>query len=448
MNKGFEGTQENKRKRLTFKKGMASPWDRFAAFVVDIVFLFPFLQILQAPLRRQIKTAVMMEANEVVMTMELFKVLIVVVTFVLYRASCHYLFGKTLGKKVFGLRVQHGSGDRNFLAMVMRSFVLLGELFIAGWPLLSVFSHYRRRPWHDRLSDTYVVSLKNLVSPPVVMERRKAQWASAVMILAMLMMSFLTPVPTTPDLEVTEQEATVAEDCEIFIESSDGSMTRAIEAFSVSNIDSDCLMYISTEALWRNEDPVFANLGSAFAGAKDPDFPSRKYKEEVCRLDPEGTPCFFVKWTDKKPLETDAHFDDIVSILKRRDAEDFYRVFFVTALHSHGEYEKAGEVLESVKDPDRITDTMAKVTFENLMWRGKWEAGYWVFKLKKLDGDDFSDFVETAMEKRAFARGKLKRLIEKFYPQMEISGESRGLASENNAPASMKMLWIRLSGDK
>ena len=41
----------------------ALPWDRLAAFLVDLVFLFPFIQILQAPWRRSMHSAMLIENN-------------------------------------------------------------------------------------------------------------------------------------------------------------------------------------------------------------------------------------------------------------------------------------------------------------------------------------------------------------------------------------------------
>jgi uncharacterized RDD family membrane protein YckC len=68
-----------------------------------------------------------------------------------------WLFGRTVGKLVLGVRVVSASGQRpGFLQSLVRAFgYLLSSFFLLGFAWIGLTP--RRRGWHDHLARTWVV---------------------------------------------------------------------------------------------------------------------------------------------------------------------------------------------------------------------------------------------------------------------------------------------------
>jgi uncharacterized RDD family membrane protein YckC len=77
---------------------------------------------------------------------------------VLYRPLCHAIWGKTLGKKVLGLRVVTSRGGRIGLGRaVARYLALMLSLAPFGLGCLWIAWDGRKQGWHDRLAGTIVI---------------------------------------------------------------------------------------------------------------------------------------------------------------------------------------------------------------------------------------------------------------------------------------------------
>ena len=79
----------------------------------------------------------------------------------LYQTTLNTLYGATLGKLAFGLRVVDVWTQKKapWSAQSTRSLILILEGVFLGIPWLATLSHPLRRTIHDRVSDTIVVTL-------------------------------------------------------------------------------------------------------------------------------------------------------------------------------------------------------------------------------------------------------------------------------------------------
>lgn len=140
---------------------LARPLDRLAAVIVDVcVVLAPVYYLLSSPFRTWMTASFLMGSEgEFVSTVAgMFGVAVGLI--VVYQTFLHYFFRATFGKMLFDLQVvPMFEGERlSCWDCFIRAWFWVGEVFCLGLPMLAVFSNNKRRPLHDRVCDTLVVS--------------------------------------------------------------------------------------------------------------------------------------------------------------------------------------------------------------------------------------------------------------------------------------------------
>ena len=82
---------------------------------------------------------------------------ILLLTF-LYRPLCHWLWGKTIGKKLLGLRVvTTHAAPLGLLRACVRELGFLLSCLSLGLGLLWVAWSRQKQGWHDMIAGTYVL---------------------------------------------------------------------------------------------------------------------------------------------------------------------------------------------------------------------------------------------------------------------------------------------------
>lgn len=149
------------------KQTLAPVQDRFMAFAFDAALCFPTLFIFLKPLWKKIQylslTAIdSMELKVLLALGALFSIFL----FVAFNAVCLYRWGATPGKRIFQIRVVSVNGleSLGFSQAAMRSLVWAWQVVCLGLPFMEVLSQKDRRPWHDRLGETLVVTDKKVFS--------------------------------------------------------------------------------------------------------------------------------------------------------------------------------------------------------------------------------------------------------------------------------------------
>lgn len=137
--------------------------DRFLAFALDMCLWLPLAFIPARPLWRKFQYHYMVSPGSIESMIQFaIASLIAVFVFLIAETLFVWKWGATPGKQIMRLQVSHvETGLRpNLGASFVRACTLLVELCLLGVPCLEILSHRKRRPWHDRLAETQVVSLK------------------------------------------------------------------------------------------------------------------------------------------------------------------------------------------------------------------------------------------------------------------------------------------------
>lgn len=140
---------------------LASPIDRLAANIADLVVFLPMLALVMAPFTRQAKEAVILGTDEAWLAAVVSAVFAGFILLILFQTFFVAVYGGTPGKLVFRMRVVSvwSLGRPRPIEAFIRALVWSGELAVLGAPFLGVFSNLKRRPFHDRASDTAVIAL-------------------------------------------------------------------------------------------------------------------------------------------------------------------------------------------------------------------------------------------------------------------------------------------------
>jgi uncharacterized RDD family membrane protein YckC len=299
-------------KPTSFAEQLASPTDRLAATVADMVLFVPVVAVVIAPFRRQALEAQMIGSeNGWAMAMgSAFG--LAAMALILYQTIFVSMWGATPGKRILGLKIEPiwspGHKPRSMAAFI-RAIAWVLELACLGLPWISVFGNERRRPFHDRLADTAVLVVANSkgikrrpLGPP---SWRELSMASGIM-LAVMMASTL--VITSQLLRWHGDLSQVATDLE-----ENGSLcasvgeaqrewipqagqktpTRlsvALSMFAAEAIDEDCLALEGDFAFWRASDKSMAYLAKGLAGHDNKRIFSA-YLKKTCEVAPDSDAC-------------------------------------------------------------------------------------------------------------------------------------------------------------
>lgn len=175
---------------------LASVSDRAFAFFLDVIIISPIISLFFAGLVKQIKTLLMINSN----TSEtigywLFLIAIVFITSFLIQAIFIYHWQATPGQRFMHLKViswPHRQQEMSFSKALTRSFLWCFSWILLAVPFMEILGHPFRRAFHERASDTLVVTLKDKDEGPIYFETRFiASWMNMFFIGVVLAVIFL-----------------------------------------------------------------------------------------------------------------------------------------------------------------------------------------------------------------------------------------------------------------
>ncbi len=287
---------------------LGSPLDRFAASVIDyLIGLLPIAYVVLAPFQRVIKEAAVLD-DESVMSLTILLASVAVLTLVFaYQTVCVWLWGGTFGKAIMGLRVRPlWPAERVTLVQAMsRALCWMASWLAIGVPFVAIFSNSSRRPLHDRIAETYVISVRpgRGVFTPGKRESAMAYavfWAFGTVCVLLFTAQILAMVRETREQvqliqnleeknilcrEVSESQESWPEDVE-----SVNRLEVALTLFAAGEIDRRCLQG-EVEALFAAEaySPALY-LAKSFVYV-DQALLSDLYLEKVCEVDAKSADC-------------------------------------------------------------------------------------------------------------------------------------------------------------
>jgi len=394
---------------------MARPMDRLAAFIVDLVFLLPIIQIAQAPWVSKLKSLSLIGETSIIPELQMFLNLVSVFVFISYRFGCHFFFKKTLGKKILGLEVEWE--EKTFLKCLMR---------------------------HDRICDSYVVGHNHFSRAPEFREIYSAKLMQGVLCIVgvlVLSKSFLE-LKSPEESMAMEIEADVS--CELYSEIYDGSMASVLEAFALKQVDEACLSSLSQVHVWEDSSPLLSYIGLALAFKNQAPVKAKSYQKELCADKKNSAECEFLSW---QLSEQEIPKDEVLHQMASSSHQpNFYQIFVLDTLLESGENEKANELLTTMAVSEQNKGFIETASVYNLLHLKKWDSAFWVFQTSDLDESVLVDFFQDAIAESRIPKKDLLDLVERFYPELSVKKSSRWPARNVEVPAKIQVLWQNLGG--
>lgn len=306
--KPVEKQPQNRRPQRRMRMG--SPYDRLGAAVIDIfVILLPLLLLFVSPLRRLSLESRFVNDQSMTVAVHAGMTLVAVITIIAYQTFLTWLVGATVGKLFFGLRVVNlWNGKKpNLTGSLLRSLVWVIDSTLLFIPHLSIFSNKKRRPPHDRMADTVVITLRGRgVTSPGVVEGSfvrgvfAALITAATIIIAINIVQFFKGLKSEDQvfsfLEQTGKLCTAVGEAQQDWNSKDGDspperLSVAMSLFSAGLVSKTCLALEVDDSLNRQgKETPMAYLAQAFVHSDRPEV-SDAYLKKVCELDASSHSC-------------------------------------------------------------------------------------------------------------------------------------------------------------
>jgi len=424
--------------------GMATPKNRLAAFVLDLIIIVPFVRLLQSPFRRGMVDSALLEKTADLAQYEFLNTVTFLVVFMLYHSILIYWQGQTIGKIFFHIKVVSLTGQLTFITTLTRTFFMLLGLSLFAVPFLTLFSHPLRRALHDRISDTVVVGLKEYAGFP---NDKEKLWATGLTVFALvfpvLILVFLVRVVSNPsltnDFNLFEAESAQFLPCEFALKKGQTSMESAIELFLAERVTQDCLQDFAQESLWNNQDIELSKFAMALSVYEKAE-KSNNYLRSICEESPEHHLCHFSLWLiDQESPKPGNSTSTPLQLLTAPDVENFIKVFAASYALQNNDFILVEKWLGLVSRQTRLQDRVSQLFFHSLLGQEQWDEARLVYRTHlNLQEDDLvahlinhSNFQEWSVEKRL-------QILDFFSPaQKPVT--SRMPASENNAESALEV---------
>ncbi|MES2964210.1 MAG: RDD family protein [Bdellovibrionota bacterium] len=376
---------------------LASPTDRVAAFIADLVILVPLITLIASPFRRQALEAQLLENSEGWATAYFLGIGASLLAYLAYQTIFLTLWGATPGKRAIGIRVEPLWEDRRkprALAAFMRSFAICLEALCLGLPWVAVFGNVRRRPFHDRVGDTVVVAVRTnrAAGPPTVAE---VSMASGVVAASLFVFAFLLSVQLVRLKSGMDAEALIADLEETgglcapvgdayrkwIPPSGEEKPTRvsvALTLFQAEEIDDECLREEAEFSLWGSTDKATGYLARGLSESNDSDV-AEEYFEKVCTTEPDSDACKAVTILDtpevsEDPIEAKTAESDRENVLDAMassldsSSAPYLRVLFVKHFESQRRDERVLDMLEALP-PHRALAYFVSSERSRALWK-------------------------------------------------------------------------------
>lgn len=290
---------------------IAPATDRLAAFILDLMILFPVIKIFCSQ---------MVVALKITFTFQLFFGFAAAVFVMLWTALAIYLayqltaqvvFRRTIGQYLFKIQLLDSKTltRPDSYKLILRTLLSFFTVFV-GVPLVAVLTDEKGRTFYDKVSDTIMVSKK----PQGILSRPTANLhtlAGSVLVFNLLVLTcavslFLSKnfYKFKSDLGRTDQ---LCEQVTNEFDSWWGSGVHesrievALALFSATQITPECLKKeIAFELSLNNKNPV-AYLANGFLKAASDEVLAMEYFKKSCDLDVHSHACELVLWINSWP---------------------------------------------------------------------------------------------------------------------------------------------------
>lgn len=336
---------------------LAFATDRFIACVLDFLIISPVVSFFVASFLRDLKTLLILdnespEANVI----WLIVVFCVVILSSVIQALFLYFWQATPGQKFMQLKVisfPQWLNERkrlSFSQALLRSLGWwLGALSL-GLPFLEILGHPLRRAFHERLSDTMVISLKQeKAEVPLAIESRyigSTLWVffGFLILLGLTLMSKAYRNALVQGMSAKHQYAqSRCEQVPRDIENPEKRVDMAMSLYLTEDVDDLCVYNEAQRLMWGAEDESKALAGVAMGMIGENSDEAKDYYNRACEESPSSEACALGKYfisqdADRGEILRQAGYGLVVSqVAATLEAMD--RGEFVTATQLMKSYE-------------------------------------------------------------------------------------------------------------
>ncbi|KYG70117.1 hypothetical protein AZI85_15645 [Bdellovibrio bacteriovorus] len=244
---------------------IASVSDRFIALVLDFLIFSPVISLIIAGLVRQTKTYFLLDATSAEGMISATLVIAVAIFFTcLLQAVFLYYWQATPGQLFMQMRVvsfPHPQQRLSINQCATRAFLWCTGFLVLAIPFLEIVSHPLRRAFHERASDTMVMTLKHVPDdgPHPLESKFIASWMrmSFLFLLLFGVIGFFKTYHSLQTGEYASKENRTVALCKE-IKSADlttsSRMDAALVLYLLNEISPECLSKEADVSLWS--DPV------------------------------------------------------------------------------------------------------------------------------------------------------------------------------------------------
>jgi uncharacterized RDD family membrane protein YckC len=236
--------------------------DRFLALIFDFLLASPLVSLVIAGFVKRAKTLFLLDSQSPEGLVLGFLIFILGAVFVLlFQSIFLYYLHATPGQYFFQLRVVSYPQSRKnltFSQCLVRSFCFSASCLLMAIPFLEVLGHPLRRAFHERASDTMVVTLKKFHDDgPHEIEQKFISSSMRTGFFVFFLFSSLSLFKTFGSMELgAAQEVIAVNQCKAMgSKSLQGSqrLDAALALYVLNEISGDCLNREADYLLWKEK---------------------------------------------------------------------------------------------------------------------------------------------------------------------------------------------------
>lgn len=288
---------------------IASPVDRLAAFMADLVLFLPLVTLVLAPLKKEALLAQIAEDHQRLLMIGMGGAAIAGALLIAYQTIFIGAFGITPGKRFLGLRVINiwDKQKPTYFSAFVRSLFWFISLCTLGIPWLAIFSNSHRRPMHDRVADTLIVvsdRSRASTSPGLVESSMINGLNAAVITFSILVGSIFLQAYVHDNKEIAEvianESVPSSQRCEQVTaamgewlgteERTPNRMEIALALHAGERIEDDCLDAEATTNFLEEKHLELSYLAKALL-KRDDEEQFSDYMDKVCESEEQTTEC-------------------------------------------------------------------------------------------------------------------------------------------------------------
>jgi len=369
---------------------LGAPTDRLAAVLADMILLVPVISLTTAPFRKQLSIAQILRDSDGLMAASVSMVFAAILTVTLYQTLFLVLFSATPGKRLFHLRVVSiWPGQSRLLPsqMIFRSLAWCVEALMFCLPWISALTNPGRRAWHDRLTDTQVVSTLSdrSVGAPDLREQALGRSIQSGILAAFLGFTFVSLLQHPPQNSSSQSASILTRNpflCSAVSEAQREWMSQEAESrgtrieialalYAAGSIHENCLRVEAEAELWGEKASPLAYLAKGLSfedsDVKDAAHKKQAYFEKVCQLDQSGASCDLVRafYADGR-LASEQILARISNHLNAKNAPAYLQIYLIKKLLESGRFESALKWIEQGSAHKRLGFFFANARLKSL----------------------------------------------------------------------------------